>query len=197
MLTERQRNRRINSLLARSRPGEGGCIEWTGYVNPNGYGYIRTLTDNVLVHRVAYELLGGAPIPRGYHLHHRCGNPVFINIAHLEVLTPSEHWGIGNSPSATRARQTHCQHGHKFTDENTYVRANGHRRCRICHATGEYARRHVRLVENSERPRSTKERRHNMIVAGCSFAWAVIGQMGVLMVLLGLVMIAFRKTPRG
>jgi len=30
--------------------------------------------------------------------------------------------------------QTHCAHGHEFTEANTYVRSDGSRDCRRCHA---------------------------------------------------------------
>lgn len=30
------------------------------------------------------------------------------------------------------AEKTHCKHGHKFTDSNTYVAPNGYRYCRTC-----------------------------------------------------------------
>lgn len=38
-------------------------------------------------------------------------------------------------PGATkgwRRMATHCQHGHEFTPENTYTRAEGWRQCRAC-----------------------------------------------------------------
>ena len=28
--------------------------------------------------------------------------------------------------------RTHCEHGHEFTAENTYMRSHGARRCRAC-----------------------------------------------------------------
>ena len=31
-----------------------------------------------------------------------------------------------------RSRRTHCQRGHEFTPENTYVEADGDRHCRTC-----------------------------------------------------------------
>jgi len=32
-----------------------------------------------------------------------------------------------------RADRTHCKNGHEFTEDNTWVEANGHRHCRACH----------------------------------------------------------------
>lgn len=33
-----------------------------------------------------------------------------------------------------RKPKTHCPHGHEFTVENTYIRPDGHKECRICRA---------------------------------------------------------------
>jgi len=33
---------------------------------------------------------------------------------------------------ATYKVRTHCKHGHEFTDENTYVRPDGYKECRMC-----------------------------------------------------------------
>lgn len=42
------------------------------------------------------------------------------------------------SRSPGRPQATHCQHGHPFDDENTYIDPRGRRRCRTCRA--DYAR---------------------------------------------------------
>jgi hypothetical protein len=136
-MTERQRKRRLFSLSKRRRITEAGCWEWTGSVSPStGYGQYRTDTHNLTVHRMAYQLFRGE-IQDGFHVHHECQNRTCFNPDHLTVLTPSEHWALGDNPSAKRARQTHCQNGHPFDDSNTWVNKRGHRRCRACHAERE------------------------------------------------------------
>lgn len=118
-----------------------GCHIWTGSVMPStGYGQYRTVETNLYAHRMAYELLVG-PIPEGLEIHHVCGVRRCVNVQHLVTLTKHEHWRISDSPSAKRARQTHCQHGHEFDAKNTYVTARGHRRCRRCAADSEARRR--------------------------------------------------------
>lgn len=139
--TTRQRRRRLHALLTKT-VAEEECIVWTGSIGNHGYGQYRTEDGNPTVHRMMWETFIGE-IPDGYEVHHVCGNRRCVNPYHLETLSKHDHWALGNSQSALRARATHCQHGHEFTPANTYVRANGQRRCRRCHREGEYQRRHA------------------------------------------------------
>ena len=41
----------------------------------------------------------------------------------FDTVEHGTHW---------QARKTHCKRGHKFTPENTYINAKGHRRCQPC-----------------------------------------------------------------
>lgn len=45
-------------------------------------------------------------------------------------------------------RATHCGKGHEFTVQNTYIRPNGFRMCRICQAA-HYERAHVKRKEKA------------------------------------------------
>jgi hypothetical protein len=38
----------------------------------------------------------------------------------------------GLASAAQQRRKTHCPSGHPYSDDNTYLRANGHRYCRQC-----------------------------------------------------------------
>lgn len=102
------------------------CWRWRGYVmrTPHGNGYGKF--NNLLAHRVAYELFIG-DIGERCHVHHRCGVTDCVNPDHLEMLTPAEHGKL-----SAKAQQTHCRRGHEFTEENTARKPNGTRQCRIC-----------------------------------------------------------------
>lgn len=117
-------------ILTAPEPNSG-CWLWTGAVNPHGYAKIRIDGTDWLGHRLAYELFVG-PIPRGLELDHKCRVRSCINPDHMEPVTGRENILRGESVSAQNARKTHCNHGHKFMPENTYVYPNGHRVCRAC-----------------------------------------------------------------
>ena len=93
---------------------------------------------------MAYELFIG-PIPDGLTIDHLCRNPNCVNPTHLEPVTMWENLMRGDTLTARKAAQTHCVHGHEFTPENTYVKANGCRLCKAC------ARDRVREIKRRQR----------------------------------------------
>jgi hypothetical protein len=110
------------------------CWNWTGALD-NGYGRFQGGPRGSKVHRahrLAYELLVG-PIPEGLVLDHLCRNRRCVNPDHLEPVTNRINVLRGEGWAASRARQTHCIHGHEFTPANTYVDPKrGTRGCREC-----------------------------------------------------------------
>jgi hypothetical protein len=120
-----------NAEMKISRNGAGGCWPWTGARNSSGYGVIRIDDKTQQAHRVTYERFVG-PIPDGMELDHLCRVRHCVNPAHLEPVTRHENWRRGEAPSAVNARKTHCDSGHEFTPENTYVKPRGGRECRTC-----------------------------------------------------------------
>ena len=74
----------------------GDCLEWTGNVQPRGYGMVRvgSRTDGsrrmMLAHRRAFELANG-PIPEGMQVMHLCNNKLCCNPDHLRLGTNSEN----------------------------------------------------------------------------------------------------------
>lgn len=71
-----------------------GCWEWTGARNPNGYGRVgihgsRDKTEGV--HRLAWMMVNGRPVPVGMRVLHRCDNPPCGNPDHLRLGTQQEN----------------------------------------------------------------------------------------------------------
>ncbi len=80
-------------LAARLVAVDSGCIEWTGYRRPLGYGEIgvgRRDEGTVATHRAAWELAHG-PIPAGMFVCHRCDNPPCCNVDHLFLGTCADN----------------------------------------------------------------------------------------------------------
>jgi hypothetical protein len=94
-------------------------------------------------HRVAYELWCGE-IPPGAEIDHlchpgdgscppeTCPHRRCVNPAHLSTATSQANTLRGATLAAANAAKTHCDKGHEFTEENTYVDRRGGRYCRAC-----------------------------------------------------------------
>ena len=70
-----------------------GCWEYTGFVEPHGYGYHRrkfTLNGSArFSHRLSWLVFIG-PIPDGFDVNHLCLNASCVRPDHLELFSPSE-----------------------------------------------------------------------------------------------------------
>ncbi|WP_406321032.1 HNH endonuclease signature motif containing protein [Streptomyces sp. NBC_00519] len=126
-------------FLAKVADGNGGCWDWTGHIKPNGYGQVTIGGRKLNAHRFAYETLR-APIPDGLVIDHLCRNRRCVNPDHLEPVTHQTNVLRGIGPTARNAKATHCVRGHDFNAANTYIRPNGARQCRACHAAHSRAR---------------------------------------------------------
>lgn len=107
------------------------CWLWLGRCNHDGYGVLYAERRNRRAHHVVYELIVG-PLPEGLEADHLCRVRHCVNPRHLEWVTHTVNVQRGEAPSAQLGRQTACKNGHPFTPENTYARADGSRRCRLC-----------------------------------------------------------------
>jgi hypothetical protein len=116
---------------------QGDCWVWTGALS-RGYGRFvvkQRPTVSVASHRYAYELTVG-PIPEGLTIDHLCRNKSCVKPRHLEPVTMRINVLRNEGPSAKNAKKTQCDHGHPFSETNTYVYAagprKGVRKCRVC-----------------------------------------------------------------
>ena len=111
------------------RGGEDECWEWTKRKDRDGYGRVR----GYLAHRIAFTVHTGRQ-PQDY-VCHTCDNPGCVNPKHLWEGTNSDNMHDMSHKKRGRGQdQTHCVHGHEYTEENTYYRTVGvnRRDCRAC-----------------------------------------------------------------
>ena len=83
---------RISAKTDRSA-GPNGCWPFSGGGSKSRSGHRRMWLDGrmVQVHRIAWELQIGKPVPDGLVVRHSCDNPQCVNPAHLLVGTISDN----------------------------------------------------------------------------------------------------------
>jgi hypothetical protein len=90
------------------KKGKKACWLWTDTPNHRGYGRISISGRTMLAHRLAWALDQGLErIPTKTFIHHRCGNPLCVNPAHLYEGSPKER---GRLMSERSEAKTHCFH---------------------------------------------------------------------------------------
>ena len=121
------------------------CEEWQGTLDAGGYGvvYDPEYGNMRKAHRLAYIEAHGLTLDdiKGQMVLHSCDNRRCVNVEHLRLGSARDNWyDMLERRRHWNNRKTHCDHGHKFDDENTYV-YNGNRYCRKCRARQQRERR--------------------------------------------------------
>lgn len=77
-------------LFSGGIPAQGGCIVWTRYVRPAGYGQLGVGRRVLDVHRVSYALAHG-DVPTGMSVLHRCDVRRCFHPDHLYAGTHADN----------------------------------------------------------------------------------------------------------
>lgn len=88
------------------------CWLWAA-ATQDGYGrfWVRSVSNNVPAHRLAYELEVGN-VPVDLQLDHLCRVRHCVNPSHMEIVTCAENLKRGNTTNAYGHSRTECTQGH-------------------------------------------------------------------------------------
>jgi HNH endonuclease len=74
------------------RSSDTDCWPWVGPINRWGYGRLRPMgSPELMMHRIAWSVHHGRPVPSGMVVRHSCDNPPCCNPAHLSIGLPQDN----------------------------------------------------------------------------------------------------------
>lgn len=124
----------------------GDCWLWISSLKPAGYGEFHYLGRIEYAHRWLFERTNG-PIPAGHDLDHLCRVRSCVNPEHLEPVIRRINTARGLNKAANAILNNRCWVGHEFNSDNTYIQADGGRRCKRCKADSAIRIRKERKAE--------------------------------------------------
>ena len=125
----------IDTIMKRVEKTPGGCWEWRGAKNSDGYGVIYiSKVGQRKVHRQMFEEVHGLT-PEV--VMHTCDNPLCCNPEHLLNGTHQMNRRDKNCGSHFRdaPKKSHCKNGHPLGGDNlkiTVEKGYEKRRCKAC-----------------------------------------------------------------
>lgn len=130
----------FNILMERTLIDETtGCWLWQGARINNGHGSLRINNQHLMPHRLSAMLYHGLDINNAFinanHIiecpNKHCWNPEHIYVGNqFDNMQDNLKMGIGIA--AKRKARSHCNRGHEYTPENTYITVKNVRMCRAC-----------------------------------------------------------------
>lgn len=113
-----------DQLLKHIEIDKDGCWIWKGAKDKRGYGIVIINYKQRSAHRVSYEVFKG--IIKN-EIDHLCRKHSCINPDCLEDVTHQENMSRGIWPA-----KEFCPQGHSYSEENTMIRGNGAKVCKVC-----------------------------------------------------------------
>jgi len=81
----------------RRRGQKIGCLEYSGFCRAGAYPVVYAFGGRMTLHNLVWALRSDTPVPKGYKVCHKCGNPRCMEDTHL-VARPA------NDPYVERVR---------------------------------------------------------------------------------------------